>query len=146
MRVGELLEPQDLLTLPETASAMEAARAMSRRKVGAVLVTTGDGHLIGIFTERDLMARVVVEQRDPDQTTLAEVMTRDPFCVGPDHGVDEVRRELQRRHIRHLPIVVDGRLAGVLSLRDILDADLAKKAHEVEALENYFLGGQEPAG
>jgi signal-transduction protein with cAMP-binding, CBS, and nucleotidyltransferase domain len=144
MRVREVLNPQDLLTLPETATAMEAATAMSARKVGAILVVGKDGRLTGIFTERDLMSRVVVERRDPERTALAEVMTREVFSVDPEHPVDLVRVELQRRHIRHLPVVVDGRLVGVLSLRDILRADLDKMSHEVEALENYFLGGSEP--
>jgi signal-transduction protein with cAMP-binding, CBS, and nucleotidyltransferase domain len=146
MRVGQLLTEQDLLTLPQSTTVIEAARAMTERKVGAVLVTASDGRLAGIFTERDLMARVVVPRRDPERATLAEVMTRDIFSVGPEHEVEDVRLELQRRHIRHLPVVVDGRVAGVLSLRDILRADLDQMSHQVEALEKYFLGGPEVTG
>lgn len=145
MRVEELFTEQVLLTLPETASAMEAARAMTERKVGAVLVLAKDGRLTGIFTERDLMARVVVARKDAERTTLAEVMTRELYRVGPKEEVARVRTELQRRHIRHLPVVIEERLVAVLSLRDLLFADLEKMSHEVEALENYFLGGQEPA-
>ena len=143
MQVGNLLTPQDLLILPETATAFEAARAMTARKVGAVLVTAADGCLAGIFTERDLMARVVVARREPESVVLREVMTRDVFRVGPDRDVADVRAELQRRHIRHLPVVVDDRVVGILSLRDLLRADIDQMSHEVEALENYFLGGPE---
>jgi signal-transduction protein with cAMP-binding, CBS, and nucleotidyltransferase domain len=145
MHVGDILEKQDLLTFPETATAMQAARGMTERKVGAVLVIATDGSLTGIFTERDLMARVVVEKRDLESTQLKDVMTRDLYQVGPEEEIARVRTELQRRHIRHLPIVADGKLLGVLSLRDILRADLEKMSHEVEELENYFLGGTEPA-
>ena len=146
MRVGELITIRDPLTLVETATAMQAARAMTEQHVGAVLVTSADGRLSGIFTERDLMTRVVVQGKDLDRTKLAEVMTRELYHVGPDAEVARVRVELQRRHVRHLPIVVDGKLVGVLSLRDILRADLETLSHEVEDLEKYFLGGKEPLG
>jgi signal-transduction protein with cAMP-binding, CBS, and nucleotidyltransferase domain len=141
MRIGNLLKSQDLLTLPEGTTVLEAARAMTARRVGAVLVTQSDGALAGIFTERDLMARVIVLRRDPETVALREVMTRDVFSVGPEREVGDVRIELQHRHIRHLPIVVDGRVVGILSLRDLLRADIDQMSHEVEALENYFLGG-----
>lgn len=144
MRVGELITIRDPLTLVETATAMQAARAMTEQHVGAVLVTSADGRLSGIFTERDLMTRVVVQGKDLERTKLAEVMTRELYHVGPDAEVARVRVELQRRHVRHLPIVVDGKLVGVLSLRDILRADLETLSHEVEDLEKYFLGGREP--
>ena len=144
MRVGELVTIQDPLTLPENATAMQAARAMTERHVGAVIVTSADGRLSGIFTERDLMTRVVVTGKDLERTKLSEVMTRELYHVGPEVEVARVRSELQRRHVRHLPIVEHGRLVGVLSLRDILRADLETLSHEVEDLEKYFLGGAEP--
>ena len=144
MRVGDIQTKRELLTLPESATAIQAARAMTERKVGAVLITTDDGRLAGIFTERDLMARVVVAGKDLERTKLAEVMTRDIYHVDPDAEIASVRIELQRRHVRHLPIVEGGKLVGVLSLRDVLRADLDALSHEVEDLENYFLGGKEP--
>ena len=145
MRIRDLLQPQDLLMLDEGATVFEAARAMSAKKVGAVIVTADGGRLAGIFTERDLMSRVVVAGKDVERTKLADVMTREVYRVEPHVEVAIVRVELQRRHIRHLPVVVADRLVAVLSLRDILRADLEKMSHEVEELENYFLGGQEPA-
>ena len=145
MRVGELITIRDPLTLPESATAMQAARAMTEQHVGAVLVTSGDGRLSGIFTERDLMTRVVVTGKDLERTTLGQVMTRDLYVVGPEEEVASVRVEIQRRHVRHLPIVLAGKLVGVLSLRDILRADLDKLSHEVEDLEQYVLGGPGPA-
>ena len=143
MRIRHLLQPQDLLMLDEGATVIEAARAMTAKKVGAVLVTTGSGRLAGIFTERDLMSRVVVARKDPERTTLRDVMTRDVFSVGVDAEVKSVRSELQQRHIRHLPVVVEGRVVGILSLRDLLRADIDEMSIEVQALESYFLGGPE---
>ena len=143
MHIKELLTGRQLLTLGEKASVLEAAQAMSEKKVGAVLVTAPDGRLAGIFTERDLMSRVVVARLDPEKVALREVMTRDVFSVGPDRELADVQRELQRRHIRHIPVVVEGRVVGVLSVRDLLRADVDQMSHKVEALENYFLGGPE---
>jgi len=144
MHVGDLITIKNPLTLPESATAMAAARAMTEQHVGAVVVTSKDGRLSGIFTERDLMTRVVVPGKDLERTTLGEVMTRDLYHVAPDAEVATVRAEIQRRHVRHLPIVANGKLVGVLSLRDILRADLDSCLHEVEDLEKYFLGGKEP--
>src|SRR5262245_16548262 len=98
MRVGELITIQNPLTLPETATAMQAARAMTDCKVGAVIVTSKEGRLTGIFTERDLMTRVIVTGKDLERTTLAEVMTRNLYHVEPQEEVARVRVELQRRH------------------------------------------------
>jgi len=145
MRIRNLLQPQDLLMLDESASVIEAAQAMSAKKVGAVIVTGDGGRLAGIFTERDLMSRVVVPRRNPETVILSEVMTRDVFSVGIDAEVKDVRAELQARHIRHLPIVAEGRIIGILSLRDLLRADIESMSIEVQALESYFLGGPEVA-
>ena len=144
MRVGDLITIKNPLTLPESATAMAAARAMTEHHVGAVIITSQDGRLSGIFTERDLMTRVIVPKKDLERTTLGEVMTRNLYHVPPDAEVASVRAEIQRRHVRHLPIVLNGKLIGVLSLRDILRADLETLSHEVEDLEKYFLGGNEP--
>ena len=145
MRIRNLLQPQDLLMLDESASVIEAAQAMSAKKVGAVIVTGDGGRLAGIFTERDLMSRVVVARRNPETVLLSEVMTRDVFSVDLDAEVKDVRAELQMRHIRHLPIVAEGRIVGILSLRDLLRADIDEMSIEVQALESYFLGGPEVA-
>lgn len=144
MRVADLFSRRKLLSLPATATVLDAARAMTAGRVGAMIVTNDDGTLAGIFTERDLMARVVVVGKDPARARLSEVMTREVYSVGPAEHVTEVRRELQTRHIRHVPVVVDGKVVSVLSLRDILRADLDACAHDKEALETYLLGGTEP--
>ena len=140
-RVGDFLTGDPVLTLNLHASAFQAAQIMARNKIGAMLVVDDQGLLQGIFTERDLMTRVVVEGLDARTTKLRDVMTREVFSVERDQKVCEVRSELQRRHIRHLPVVDQGRVVGMLSLRDILRADLEEKSSEVRALEDYFIGG-----
>jgi signal-transduction protein with cAMP-binding, CBS, and nucleotidyltransferase domain len=143
--VGDLLTGQELLTLTSSATALEAARAMTERRVGAVLVTDHRGNLKGIFTERDLMSRVVVRGLDPSRVALESAMTAEVYSVSPGEKVAEVLAELSRRHIRHVPVVADGRVVGMLSLRDILRADLEEMVSEVHALEGYFLGGDSHA-
>ena len=137
-RVGDLLTGRSVLTLTVGASALDAARAMAENRIGAMLVVSEDGSVAGIFTERDLMVRVIVAGRNPERTPLSDVMTAEVFMAGSQDKVDEMRREVQSRHIRHLPVVDDGEIVGMLSLRDILRADLAEKANEVETITRYI--------
>ena len=138
--VGDLLTGQELVTLSTSATAFAAACTMTDARIGAILVVDPDGGLAGIFTERDLMSRVVVRGLDPRRVTLADVMTRDVYSVGRDHKVAVARVEMQTRHIRHLPVCDGRRVCGMLSLRDILRADLEVMANEMHAIEGYFLG------
>jgi CBS domain-containing protein len=115
--VPDIVNNQQLLELPATATVRAAALAMRERHVGAVLVTT-DGHLDGIFTERDVVNRVVAEGRDPDRTTLAEVMTADPDTIAPTTTAIEALRLMNDGGYRHLPIVERGRVVGIVSRRD----------------------------
>ena len=128
------------LTRPGSESALDAARAMQESGVGALLVTGPDGRLAGIFTERDVMTRILVAGRDAARTPLNEVMTRQIYFCSPEQRIGEVARELQARHVRHLPVVEDGRVVGLLSLRDILREYLADARHEVDVLTAYIQG------
>ncbi len=138
--IDRLITGRKVVTVEESVSALEAARTMTEERVGAILVVAGDGAPLGIFTERDLMARVVVPGRDPAATPMADVMTRDMFTVAPKQTIDAVCRELQERHIRHVPILDGGKVLGLLSLRDLLRHDLAALADEVEHLTEYIQG------
>ena len=118
-------ECADLLGLPATASAYDAACAMRDRGVGRVLVTEG-GRLSGIFTERDLMNRVVACDREPRTTPLVEVMTADPTTISPKATALEALRLMEDSGFRHLPVVAGGRLVGILSRRDLSGAEKAR--------------------
>jgi CBS domain-containing protein len=110
----EVVHDQTLLHLPATATVREAAREMRTRHVGAVLVVAGT-RLEGIFTERDMVNRVVAEGLDPDGTKLAEVMTRNPDTVGPNDTALVALRRMQDGAYRHLPVVDSGRLVGIIA-------------------------------
>jgi len=115
--VPDVVSNQQLLELPPAATVRDVARAMRERHVGAVLVTT-NGHLDGIFTERDMVNRVVAEGRDADHTTLAEVMTANPDAIAPTTTAIEALRLMNDGGYRHLPIVEHGRVVGIVSRRD----------------------------
>lgn len=116
--MSDLVRNQNPLMLPPEATVMEAARHMRDRGVGAVLIAEGDANLVGIFTGRDAVARVLAEGRDPGATTLAEVMTPDPDTMAPHHTAIEALRLMQDARCRHLPIVHEGRVVGIVSRGD----------------------------
>jgi CBS domain-containing protein len=125
--IPDVVEGQRLLKLPETATVREAAQRMARRNVRSVLVTRGS-KLIGIFTGTDLIKKVVAAGLDPNATLLRDVMTRDPDTCSPHENAIQALQRMQERHYRHLPIVDDGKLCGILSRRDFL-------GYEIEELE-----------
>jgi CBS domain-containing protein len=121
--VPDVIGKQQLVMLPSSATVREAAICMSDRQVGAVLVTR-DGVLEGIFTERDLMQRVVAPGRDPNSTRLVEVMTKDPDTIEADgYAIDALSR-MSERGYRHLPVLDQGRLVGIVSRRDFLGEEI----------------------
>ena len=141
----ELLTGRPVVTLPASTTVLEATRAMQAQKVGAVLVSEDDGTgAIGIFTERDLMARVVAVELDPARTALRKVMTADMVTAAPDDRVAAITELLQDRHIRHLPVIENGKVVGLVGLRDLLRELLAHSNSEVRALTGYIHGQDEP--
>ena len=116
--VPHVIERQDLATVGGGATARDAAMLMAARRIGAVLVVE-DGRLAGIFTERDLLTRVVVAGRDPDETKVAAVMTRHPDTLRPDDSALTALELMNRRGFRHLPVVDGDELVGIVSIRDL---------------------------
>jgi CBS domain-containing protein len=136
--ISELLEGRPRVTLPPHSTVLAAARVMTDYQVGAVLVVDEEGRALGIFTERDLMTRVTVAGLDPSRTLIERVMTREMFHGTPERHLVETAREMQSRHIRHLPVLGNGRFLGMLSLRDLLRELLSDKTREVEELTAYI--------
>jgi CBS domain-containing protein len=117
-KMSDLTRDQNPLALRPNASVLEAARHMRDRRVGAVLVVEEDDKLVGIFTGRDAVARVLAEGKDPAATRLAEVMTSDPSSLSPSHTAIEALRLMQDARCRHLPIVHEVRVVGIVSHGD----------------------------
>jgi CBS domain-containing protein len=112
---AEIVRHADPLMLPPRTSVMQAAKQMHSRNISAVLVTEGDANLLGIFTERDAISRVLAAGKDPVATTLAEVMTHNPETITPQHTAEEALRLMHDAHCRHMPVVVDGKVVGLVA-------------------------------
>ncbi|HET8733331.1 MAG TPA: CBS domain-containing protein [Anaeromyxobacteraceae bacterium] len=106
------------LTVPPEVTVAAAAEVLIRNQVGSVVVLDG-GRIVGIFTERDILRRVVGERRDPTSTRVADVMTRDLVVMRPSATVVDAMRVISEKRIRHVPVVEDGKLLGVVSQGDL---------------------------
>jgi CBS domain-containing protein len=129
-KLGEIVRRQSAVTLPITATVQEACRQMRDRRVGAVLVTEGDGRLSGLFTGRDAVARVVAEALDPATTTLEAVMTVQPDTLGPNANAIDALRMMQDGGYRHIPIMDGSRIAGIVSHGDFSGMEHARLDEE----------------
>jgi CBS domain-containing protein len=127
---------RDVVTLPASATVLDAAHVMNERGIGCVLVTEG-GAPVGIFTERDVLRRIVAEQRDPVTTVLRDVMTADVITCSPETSLDQCAAVMTARRIRHLPVVDDGGLCGVVSSRDVLAFRAAEQESTIRYLNSY---------
>ncbi len=120
--VEQLVKRSGVVTLPGTATVREASQLMTEHHIGAVLVMA-EAQLEGIFTERDALSRVLAKQKDPDETPISEVMTRDLVTVEPQTTAVDALRLMNEIGFRHLPIVEEGQVYGVISLRDFIGAE-----------------------
>ena len=142
MHVYDLINTQDTYRADADQTVFDVAQAMVDRNIGAVPVLH-DGVLVGIFSERDLMKRVVVEERNSRTTRVSEVMTEDPLTVSPDESLENCMLLMRRHGFRHLPVCEGKQLRGIISLRDILLHDLNEKDHEVRMMRAYIQASPE---
>lgn len=136
----EILKIADVppATVDISATVLEAIDVMVRRRVGAVAVLRDD-KLAGIFTERDVMVRVVPQKLDPQKTTMEQVMTASVECGATDMTPGEALALMIDRHFRHLPISDgDGRVLGMLSIRNLLESRVEDLTRELDSLELYL--------
>jgi CBS domain-containing protein len=117
------MEPRKLLVASPDASVAQAAKSMAEKKVGAILVVK-DEQLLGIFTERDALFRVIAKGVDPEKTLLSKVMTADPKTIAPDKSFGRAMALMHETKCRHLPVIENGKLIGIVSARDALDPEL----------------------
>jgi CBS domain-containing protein len=135
--IYDLIRDQETYRAGVEQTVLEVACAMVERNIGAVPVLR-DGELVGIFSERDLMKRVVVPGLDPGRTRVGEVMTEDPLTVSPREEIESCMQLMKRHGFRHLPICDGKVLRGLVSLRDIMLHDLNEKDHEVRMMRAYI--------
>ncbi|HYC36912.1 MAG TPA: CBS domain-containing protein [Usitatibacter sp.] len=139
--VAELLKakPVRLVRVPPEASVLEAIKALAAENVGAVLVMSGD-RLAGILSERDYTRKVVLKGRASDTTRVAEIMTPNVVCVSPRTTTRDCMALMTDKGIRHLPVLDEGRVIGMVSIRDIVGDIIADQDFTIEQLEHYISG------
>lgn len=130
----------EVITIEPGATVYETIARMVDHNVGAICVTE-DGALRGIFTERDYLRRIVLQGRTSKTTNVEEVMTRDVICATPGHTVDDCMSMMTEKKCRHLPVLRDGALSGIVSLGDCVKALLQTRENEVRDLQSFIMGG-----
>ena len=126
-------------TVPHTVTVAEAVREMNHHKIGAILIMNG-ASLAGIFTERDVLSRVVGGERDPLTTPVTSVMTTDVLTITPETTVDEVMDIFRDKRCRHLPVMNGGHLQGLISIGDVSAWIANMHRAEAETLRQYIAG------
>lgn len=128
---------RDLFCITVDYTAYDAARYMAERNIGAVTVVDGE-RVTGLFSERDLMRRVIAEGRDPHSVRVGDVMTSEVVTAGPQESYEDAIAKMQAARCRHLPVIEGQRFVGLVSLRDLLKVDADEKAEEIRLLNTYI--------
>lgn len=130
---------RDVWTVKPDATVHEAARLMHERNVGAVVVCDGD-HALGMFSERDCVRRVILEGRSPLHTRVGQVMTSPIRSVSLRDSVDYCMQQMTDRRVRHLPVVEGAHVVGMISVGDVVKAQLSEQEDLINGLESYIHG------
>ncbi len=128
-----------VITVSSGKTIREAAKIMAENKVGSILIVNGK-EIKGIFTERDVLNKVVAKGLDPDKTKVDDVMTKDLLVCSPDDTIEEVSRMITSAKKRHIPVIEKGKLVGLITGGDIMATVLEDRKIEIEHLQNYIQG------
>ncbi len=137
--VRQLLENKtpEIYAVALTDSVIDTIKLMAEKGVGAVLVMQG-AHLAGIVSERDYARKIMLHGRSSSDTPVADIMTADVVTVGPNHSVEHCMQVVTQHRIRHLPVVEDGRVVGVISIGDLVKAVIEDQQLELDQLQRYI--------
>lgn len=136
-RLRDLILQRRVVTAAPDVTVYAASVIMKKGRIGAISIVDG-GRLVGIFSERDLMTRVVVPRLDVDATRVAEVMSRDVVTASLDDPVEKCVEKMQRTNCRHLPVMEGDRVIGMVSMRDLLRDEIAERGDEIRHLKAYI--------
>jgi CBS domain-containing protein len=127
----------DVVSIAPTATVLDAARLMNDRSVGGVLVVDEHNQLLGISTERDILRRVVAAEKDPATTKVSEVFTQSVVTCAPQTSVDECGVIMSTRRVRHLPVIDERGLHGVVTIGDLLAHRVSEQETTIQHLNSY---------
>lgn len=129
----------DVISITGDLSVFDAIRIMAERSVGSLLVMEGE-KIVGIVTERDYARKVILLGRSSETTTVAEIMSTGVITATAEQTVKECMTLMTEKRIRHLPVVADDKVIGLISIGDLVQAIISDQQHEIEQLENYISG------
>ncbi len=137
--VQQLLEnkPYQLLTISPTASVLDALRLMAEKEIGALVVLDGE-KLVGIFSERDYARKIILFGKSSHDTAVGEIMTSSVVSVRPAQSADECMALMTGRRVRHLPVLSDDKVVGVISIGDVVKEMIDDQRRTIEQLEQYI--------
>lgn len=127
-------------TIAPGASVFEALQLMAEKNVGALVVTEG-AEVVGVFSERDYARKIILVGKSSKETSVADIMTTLVISVSPRQTLDECMKLMTEERVRHLPVLDDGELVGVVSIGDAVKEIITEQAHIIEQLQNYVSGG-----
>jgi len=130
----------EVATVAPDATVLDAAKRMNELRIGATPVVEDSGRIVGMFTERDILMKIVALDRSPREVLVREVMSSPVIAAGPDASVDELRHVMTTQRIRHIPVVEDGRLLGIISIGDLNVAQVEVMTETITYLEQYMYG------
>ena len=133
----------DILSIAPDASAFEAMKMMAEQNVGALLVFNAAGEVAGILSERDFARKLEVQGRSAQDTKVRDLMTEKVLYVEAGQSLQECMAVMSDKRIRHLPVFEDGKLLGLLSIRDVLREIIAEQESMISHLEHYIMGGKQ---
>lgn len=137
--VKEILQAKahKLLSIAPEASVLDALKLMAEKEIGALVVLEGE-KLAGIFSERDYARKVILHGKSSKDTPVREIMTHKVVCVGPDQTVEDCMALMTDKRIRHLPVLEDKRVLGVISIGDVVKEVISEQRFVIEQLEQYI--------
>ena len=136
-RVRDIIHDRQLFSVDDRDSVADVARRMADLHVGAILVLSGDD-LRGVFSERDLMKRVVLERLDPERTPVSQVMSTALATIDELADIESAMEQMQLHSCRHLPVMRGSRVVGFLSMRDLMNFELARKTEELHHMRAFI--------
>ena len=130
---------RDVFSVRPGDSIYDALQLMETKNIGAVLVRES-GQLVGIFSERDYARKVVLKDKSSRETPVKDAMTHRIACVRTDQKIEECMALMTEKHIRHLPVIEDNQLGGIISIGDVVQAKISEQEFIIQQLENYITG------
>ena len=139
MKVSDILQKKGsvIIYIKGNTTVLDALKVLSEKNIGALLVME-DGKLVGIFSERDYARKIILKGKASADTLISEIMTENPFTIQPDDSLETCMAIMSEKHIRHLPVVKDGMVAGMISIGDVVTTIIQSQKETIDHLKNYI--------